>query len=760
VLSLQRFISSRPGMHRARTNSQLAGVAVWLSLLCVWLARPGQIAAQTPLVDVNVERMYPIRSESPVVLRVRMTPINPQLVKGRLEFRLLSGTELVSTLIADDEIINPPSKTVRYVLPSPESPVYSQQLELYVDFVSTQGDFGSKQNHHKYPPNTLIVPMFGERELIIGAVAPSNKVASAELDALLQSLKLENLTPEDADNKPLDKSVRTLISNFTPEELPSDATSYCSFNMLFIAAEGFATLRESQWPALLDWVEAGGSLCLMPDTNLTAQHIDALNRLVQHRPDKQTFLQAPNNEVRLKDEDAGKRYILLRRGLGRIAIIPIRSEQPIDPNSSMWRSVVGHLWNVRSDQLRPFLSTGKWDPSILRLQDAALRGAQPGTDYYRSSRTQQRQLAHIPINSGDAIIQSIMPSDLRIIPLSLIAFILFLYVLAIGPADYFILGRLKLRKWTWVTFPVTTVLFAGGALWMAEWYMNTGDARRSVFFVDIGVEGNPERTTQLEMLFNSRQKVVETHLKRSLFTPLNHQDYGAASYQAYRRRRGLGGTDFGGKTVEITGRIPSNFVARQLTPKWVPQLNRITSVLTGSNVVTKDSDPPEKEEPAEYAWPQPEIDWKQFELKELPDWSALHGNQEWRDSIVTPIRAKFPGQDVQIGICAGGKYIPLHVTHPLFHAMPGVSQRNSQGQIVTPINGNFANGQSRFMADITMLQDGGLFGVVSSIAPHGGRQLEDLSIVDPSDPRQWVLIVALPDAANWIVYRKLYAGIE
>lgn len=54
-------------------------------------------------------------------------------------------------------------------------------------------------------------------------------------------------------------------------------------------------------------------------------------------------------------------------------------------------------------------------------------------------------------------------------PLPLVA-LLILYVLVIGPANYFVLARLKRREWAWFTVPVVIVLFTGlayalGASW-------------------------------------------------------------------------------------------------------------------------------------------------------------------------------------------------------------------------------------------------------------------------------------------------------
>ena len=276
---------------------------------------------------------------------------------------------------------------------------------------------------------------------------------------------------------------------------------------------------------------------------------------------------------------------------------------------------------------------------------------------------------------------------------------------------------------------------------MAEWYMNTGDARRSAYLVDIGVEGQPERVNQFEMLFNSRQKVTETPLSRSLFTSLDHQMYGAGSFQQFSQRQYGQGAGFSGP-AEITGRVPSRFVARQLTPKWVPQLNRIFTVNTEPFATT--------------------LDWQRFQIAGTPDWSARLADTSWKQSVIDPIKKAFSPRPITIGIYAGGKFNQIYGNHKIFtrEQPPPVNGAPPPVQPAVAFRNDFNAANFDFIADISMLQDAGLFSVVSGLAPHGGRQLEDLSLLDPSDPQQWLLVVGVEDGLNWIVYRKLFTGTD
>ncbi len=707
------------GTSRIQMNLIAWGVLVVIS---VGLWQPADVLAQkaTPPLEIQVERMYALRSESPLTLLVRLTPSGSGLLEGKLQFKLWNGRELLTTLTTDDEVIHPPVKTVRYVLPAPELHGYSQQLDLTVEFISKQGRW-------KLDSSSILVPAPGQRELIVGYVVPAIARLDNQIEKLVDGLKFENFSPFSDD-----RSVITINTQVAPDRLPTDAITYSAFNMICIAAEAVSAVKESQWPPILEWVEAGGSLCILPGDNLSPHHLAVLNKLLESQAPQGSFLLGPDNELLLKNEKERKPYYHVRRGLGRVAIVPLVDGETLEPQSKAWRATAAHLWNVRSDQTERIVQNGKWDVRLLNRQDEFLR-SQGRQHYYQNVRHQQRRLSYLPINSGDQLLQAIVPSNLHIIPLPLIAFVLFLYVLAIGPGDYFILGRLNLRKWTWVTFPVTTLVFAAGALFMAEWYMNTGDARRSVYFVDVGVEGKAERVNQFEMLFNSRQKVSETSLSRSLFTSLDHQMYGAGSYQQYNRGRYGGGSGFVGP-AELTGRIPGRFVARQLTPKWVPQLNRIFTLNT-EPFATK-------------------LDWQQFQLPEGLNWQNLQHDTDWRNSLVDPIKTAFPSKQLTIGVYGGGQYHHVYGDRKLLAPqVPNQSQYPNQYQ---PWN----VGQFDFMSDISMLQDGGLFAVITSLAPTGGRQLEDMSMLDPSDPRQWLLVVGYQEGQNWVVYRKLYAGIE
>ncbi|MGO9114934.1 MAG: hypothetical protein ACLP9L_37455 [Thermoguttaceae bacterium] len=83
-----------------------------------------------------------------------------------------------------------------------------------------------------------------------------------------------------------------------------------------------------------------------------------------------------------------------------------------------------------------------------------------------------------------------LPRDVRLVPFFVVALLVIIYILLIGPGDYFLLRRLgRGMQWTWITFPIIVVVFAVGAYVAAYWLK--GDQLRvsQVDLVDIDAEG-------------------------------------------------------------------------------------------------------------------------------------------------------------------------------------------------------------------------------------------------------------------------------
>ena len=83
-----------------------------------------------------------------------------------------------------------------------------------------------------------------------------------------------------------------------------------------------------------------------------------------------------------------------------------------------------------------------------------------------------------------------VPRDVHLVPFFVVALLVILYILLIGPGDYFLLRKLGFgMQWTWITFPAIVVLFAAGSYLSAYWLK--GDQLRvsQLDLVDIDAQG-------------------------------------------------------------------------------------------------------------------------------------------------------------------------------------------------------------------------------------------------------------------------------
>jgi hypothetical protein len=49
-----------------------------------------------------------------------------------------------------------------------------------------------------------------------------------------------------------------------------------------------------------------------------------------------------------------------------------------------------------------------------------------------------------------------------------------------------------------------------------------------------------------------------------------------------------------------------------------------------------------------------------------------------------------------------------------------------------------------------------LFTIVSQISPTGADNFEDLTVLDTTDPRQWLVVVVVREGEDYLIYRRLY----
>jgi hypothetical protein len=716
--------------------------------LVVLLATPGLAQAQgnppalKPLKLKVISTVARARSQAPQTVDIRVSCNSPKLFTGRLLLKWYLNKRLVHDYVSPELTVTEGGHQFRVLVPQVVARAEKTPITIAGQFVMDNEVIELEEERGPTFP-----PMWKRSFLVAVVQPPELLIRHAERDAarqqgivfergLAESLSIEQFNPigTTVPQSQLDSSLDMLTfpARLTPEDMPVTAAGYASYDLLLLEGPGFEQLKPKQLAAMGHWVAAGGSLVVRPDGKLTSDHADFLNRLAGFptKPDGAAAARPGytlNERGRLVIGEAARvrdsKYARHITGLGRSLIIHEALQAPDDFSTPEWKAVVAFLWKVREGQLDLLSKSGFWE---LRTPTASL------------SDPESINRPYAPVNDDlpRSLRQFLLPERIEGVPLAVVAVILGLYLLSIAPGDYFLLGRLGSRKYTWGLFIVVSAAFTWCAVLVAQSYMGKADYHTSLVFADLaewgGSEGQPAivRTNRFDMLFVAKQEMVEIPLRNTLYTDLTDR----ALQSEQRARKHERGPFFGTDNEEMdvmdapvidmpvySGVMPSAYNVQQLMRQWSPRINRRTMLHGDGDLLAATR-----------------IDWSRLRPD---DWHTVAGRRALRDVVLA--------QEPQARIL-------------LFH----------EDQIYDPTNepvaasGSASTGAAQPLADrselAALVQETsvraatGFFSVVSQVAPTGGEYLEDLSLLDASDRRQWLLAIAVRRENEWIVFRKLF----
>ena len=665
----------------------------------------------------------PVRSGAPITIIWSLKSQSTALLEGRLELTVHDGNEVLARFVSDELVLGTGEQLVRTMLPPLDTSSVYNSAEMRLKFVGTRLSIDLKEH-------PLRLPAVGQRGFVVAVCDPWQTTLSQDKQLFLKQLRFETYNSDTAD-----MTISTNLAHVRPGDMPGDPLGYCGFDLVVLISEGFSDLKEAQLEALLAWVDAGGSLCIVPGRQgLGKPHLQFLDRLAEGTGAAPFLL---DSKGLLINSD----QLLLRHwGLGRVAILRSGLTQLDDPSHADRRRLLAFVWKLRQDQFATFLGTGQWSvqtPTVPGVVVAPNQPVQIAAADYSQIRHEKMKLAPVALQTGDQLLSRLMPRDLRVVPLGLVGLLLLLYVLVIGPVDYFFLGAIRRRRLTWVLFPAVTIAFAVLTVLFSNWYMGSADNRRSVTFLDIGESGTIARRNQFQVLFRGTQGQVVTDVRQGLLTAMNHQQFSRGTWYNYQMAMNRGTQNQLDLVREpvYRGRVPAQYTLEQQLPQWTPQLNRLMQLA-----------------PADEATP---FDWQSRASLKLWEGNVLTAADVTK--VEQAVRAAF-GPEASIYTargtqvrCLGGRGDFLQKDEQQIYGA------NYYGNVYNP--GMNQNVSTTFLQDVcSPWISGGLFSVVSQISPTGGRDFEDLALIDPSDSRQWLLIVIVERGDELVVYRKLYTG--
>jgi len=670
---------------------------IWAVMVALQFLAIPVVAADKLEVDL-IPAALRVRGQAPIPVQARFRWNGTQILEGHLEVELHEGNRVLSRYHSGDLALTTGGQTFRMLLPPCEEPYSDSQVEAQTKFVTAKQVFDLGYS-------ILFVPTMRERSFVLGwcsAHFGADQQSSAQRDFLF-----ERLAPPDADAAR--KLLVTSVVRLDPEDLPAQPLAYTSFDVMILTADAFKEAREGQLRALTRWVKGGGSVCVFVTGGLRAHHVSFLNELAGSSTVDRTFVTDSDGNLVTGQNKISRIY----SGMGRCVVVAGNSAADPTADTNELRQAVAFLWKFRARQMQAIAQTGHWepkanDPSLQyqRFQQLVRAGQ---ANVYSINNINTPAYSTQPSGLGPELMQQLMPRTVRLIPFSALMGTLGVFLLMIGPVDYFVLGWLRRRRYTWVLFPATSIVFMIATVLMANYFLGLHDQRRSLIVVDLNHDGTALRWNRFELVFTARDKQVVTELKDALWAPIDfdavpvglpyNQGYPYPNgNQPYAYRSADEARETGPPWYD--GAVPVHFRTSQSINQWQPKLNRIFSF-----------EPP----------PVPL----------LPNWAAIEAT--WPN--VQNIQAKLSASKISANVCS------LSDSNSAC-----IIDKDHEPILSDNILNELCEGDST-----------GLLSIVSQVSPTGGGNFEDAQGMDVKGGDS-VLAIVTRTGDDIVVYRRFFHG--
>ena len=660
-----------------------------LLLLAAMAGGGAALAQEEAETDVVFRPIVRPRSGTPVWMDVEFDTKATALLQGCLEVTITNASQPVAHYCTSDMALTAGKQTFRMLLPGSSETLQSAQSTIRSAFRTQQGRIG-------FRPQPVGLPHQGLREFVV-CVAASDIELRLVAGDIASSLRLEHYDPESVPMA--ERTYVTHLDGLAPQEFPASPLLCCCFDIAVLPANGFARLQARQLDALRSWVEGGGSICVLPRNGLKGYHEQFLNDLTG-RPEGLFLLDTAGA---VGTAGPTEDVVMLRAGLGRAVVVVPDAQDNLDTASASWRQAVAFLWKLKAEQRETFVQEGKWR---VEKPDESSRSRRYS---YRDAwwEEEDRAFGHVPLEATVALQQCLMPEGVRMMPAGILLLLFIGFVVAIGPLDYWLLGRLRKRTLTWLLFPALSIGVAGLVVYLSEHYMGSQDYVSAVIFIDVDRGGRSLRWSRCEMMYAGRAHTEQTRVQNALCGGLGEVS------TPYGRRWGYGGPSE--PALLYTGRLPFDFVITRQISQWKPAFIRATSFesLAGPS----------------------RLNWQALQEADVTTHRgrALAAEQLCRGT-------SFDGGR----LCVSGGAISR-----IRGSVRGLDRPRSSADPWT---------LEDFLVQVSARAAKGCFSLVSQMSPGCTATLEDLSLLDPTDPEQRLLVAVERVGADYYVYRCLLCG--
>jgi hypothetical protein len=482
-------------------------------------------AASPPDLKATINELAPrARRAAPEWIEVSLSSRSTAIREGELELTMLEFGQPIYRYRTHNVVINSGDQSFRFLLPASTATNSGSNPALELRLIEK---FGVREIG-VFP---LTTRQRDSRTHVIAVIRPEFRSVGSERYPIWQALRLERLAPKQGG-----PDFDTIPVFLAPSDVPNDPLGFCAFNLVLVESDAFGKMREKARAALGQWVNAGGSLCVMANDGLDARQVDAINTLAGVDPRWKP----------IKVDDAGRAQIpnglaLARANFGRLTVSANLPEDFPDQVPPSWRKISAFLWKMRAEQAAIVEAEGKWNLT-------------------KEARDLNFQVPNPPMSE-------LMPRSVRVLPLWILASLVGLFVILVGPGDWFFLGALKRRRYTWLLVPLVTSLITGTTVYAVQRYMGSSTQRRSLIISDIGVSGRVIRETRIDLELPAREGTAVTPSLNTFCVPM------AAESQYSRDTTGVTWND-----IEFRGQYPARYDYVRPLRQWTPVMMRRTTI--------------------------------------------------------------------------------------------------------------------------------------------------------------------------------------
>lgn len=719
-----KFLVGFPFCRPAGFSRMKSLLRVFSLLTVLLLSAPGFAEPAPVRMRLESISLRP-RSGGPIGLHVKLEYNEPQLLEGDLLLKVYDGNRgndlLLATMRHEGIVLQGVDAFFNLLLPPlPVSGSANYEIEAWFQSKNSLLPL-SADGEVKERPDTYSI--IGSRLWQRGAIL-------ASVSGLADPLKLSKgrrrlhdlLSPEKFVSAEELKGNQLLWfpASCSATSMPADPLALCSYDMVLFTDGGLNQLEQEQMDAVAAWVEAGGSVCVAPTVQgLQRKHLDFL----------QGLLPAEAGSLILTDDGcisagSGEQGVTAGyAGLGRCVVLSSGVDvSALDEDDAAWMREF--LWKFRGTRLPRSGET--FGDARKPVPESPVREFQwdgYGRKFYLDETGKPVYVsdsdAYLGLGprSGSVVHRAqsvVMPQDVKMVPTTVILGLLLAYVLAVGPLDYWILGWLGKRRFTWIVFPLVTAGFTVLMVQVAHHYLGSNESGGVFRITDVGEDGRVLRETSLDLQFLESRRDVHQPVQRGLVCSVGS----------------MAATTGHDTTLALAGRFPHDYTASRRIEQWSPAFLRTLTLPNASLSHLK-------------------IDWNDVRLVTTQNGrmrlrSALTGNTE-----IQLLRASVfhgtDGFDVHMG-----------------HVSPVRPEQPTDPYSNYPFYRNESRSrQLQLLVEAASRADpAGFLRYVAQISPSGDRSAEDCALIDSANDDQWLLVILLKTDDGYHLIRRLYCVLE